>query len=168
MTDTTFTIIFSFLTRITIATATALGLLLFTGCGSVEKSQFDEYLDELEFERKLDSVEEISLGTYGIASALPIEGTSREEENILWVHLNFQLFAIVAPADEKAVLAATERHRGMLDDTIITVCRKATKEELEDSRWTILKSRMIDAIRPILGSNRIRQLTFVDFNWQPI
>ncbi len=142
--------------------------LVVAGCSSKNKTQLDVYLDELEVERTLESVREVSLGRYGIASALPLNGTTRTEENILWVHLNFELVAIVDPSDEKAVLSAAKRHKGMLDDTIISVCRKATKEELEDSRWSTLKSRMIDAIRPILGDDRIRQLTFVDFNWQPI
>ena len=146
----------------------ALGCVLMAGCGGKEKTQLDVYLDELEVERTLESVKEIPVGTYGIASALPLNGTSREEANTLWVHLRFQLVAICDPSDEKAVLAAAERHRGMLDDTIISVCRKATKEELEDNRWATLKSRMIDAIRPILGDDRIRQLTFVDFSWEAI
>ena len=116
----------------------------------------------------MESVEEVPLGTYGIASAIPIHNVSGEPDETLWIHLNFQLVAIVDPHDERAVLAASKRHRGMLDDTIIAVCRKATREELEDSRWGTLKSRLIDAVRPILGSNRVRQLTFVDFNWQAI
>lgn len=142
--------------------------VLLIGCGGEEKSQLDVYLDELEVERTLEQVREVPVGTYGIASALPLKGNSREEANTLWVHLRFQLVAIVDPADAKTVSAAAERHRGMLDDTIITVCRKATREELEDSRWATLKSRMIDAVRPILGDERVRQLTFVDFSWEPI
>lgn len=141
---------------------------LLAGCGGEKKSQLDVYLDELEVERSLEAVKEVSIGTYGIASVLHLQGKSREEANTLWVHLRFELVAIVDPSDEKAVLAAVERHRGMMDDTIISVCRKATKEELEDNRWATLKSRMLDAIRPILGDNRLRQLTFNDFNCQPI
>ncbi len=141
---------------------------LLAGCGNEKKSQLDVYLDELEVERTLEAAKEVPLGTYGIASALPLQGNSREEAKTFWIHLRFELIAIVDPSDEKAVLAAAERHRGMLDDTIISVCRKATKEELEDNRWATLKSRMLDAIRPILGDNRIRQLTFNDFNCQPI
>jgi flagellar basal body-associated protein FliL len=74
----------------------------------------------------------------------------------------------VPPEEKKAVGAACERHRGMLDDAIITICREASKEELDDSRWATLKSRMLDQIRPILGDERIRQLSFADFGWEPI
>ncbi|TWU30317.1 flagellar basal body-associated FliL family protein [Bythopirellula polymerisocia] len=148
--------------------AVVLMCLLFAGCGGRKKTQLDVYLDELEVERTLESVQEVPVGTYGIASAIPLHGTSREEDNTLWIHLRFQLVVICDPSDEKAVLAAAKRHRGMLDDTIITVCRKATKEELEDNRWATLKSRIIDAIRPILGDDRVRQLAFVDFSWEAI
>jgi hypothetical protein len=152
-----------------------LAILLPAGCGEVEVHRFDSYLDELDVDASLDSAEELHLGTYHVASALPLPktrnssaGDDDEEDEPLWVQIHFELHAIVAPEDRKAVLAACKRHRGMLDDTVITICREASKEELDDNRWATLKSRLIDTIRPILGDDRVRQLSFADFGWGPI
>lgn len=142
------------------------------GCGEVEKPKFEAFLDELDVDASLNSAEEIQLGVYNIASALPApeKPMADDDEALepLWVQIRFELFAVVAPEDRKMVEAACERHRGMLDDTVVTICREASKEELDDSRWATLKSRLIDAIRPILGDDRIRQLSFSDFCWTPI
>jgi hypothetical protein len=133
-------------------------------------------LNELDVEASLESAEELHLGTYDIAAALPppesvmAEYDYDEDEEIepLWVQIKFRLYAIVSPDDKNAVIAACERHRGMLDDAIVTICREASKEELDDSRWATLKSRLLDQIRPILGDKRIRHLSFADFGWSPI
>ncbi len=157
-----------------IASAVMCLFVALPGCGKVEEVKFDAYLDELDVDASLKSAEEINLGTYNIASALPApeKPTSNDEDDEelepLWVQVHFELFAIVAPEDKSAVVAACERHRGMLDDTVVTICREATKEELDDSRWATLKSRLIDGIRPILGDDRVRQLSFSDFGWGPI
>jgi hypothetical protein len=147
-------------------------LMLMSGCGEVEEAKFEVFLDELDVDASLDSAEEIQLGVYNIASALPAPDKrvtdDDEEVEPLWVQIRFELFAVVAPEDRKVVEAACERHRGMLDDTVVTICREASKEELDDSRWATLKSRLIDAIRPILGDDRVRQLSFSDFCWIPI
>lgn len=158
-----------------VALVVMLVLMSLSGCGEVKEVKFDTYLDELDVEASLESAEEINLGVYNIASALPApekptkyDDEDNEEVEPLWVQVHFELFAIVAPEDKKSVVAACERHRGMLDDTVVTICREASKEELDDSRWATLKSRLIDGIRPILGDDRIRQLSFSDFGWGPI
>ncbi len=134
MPQTLFAIAFWMTTRTLCVVVAALGVLLLGGCGGSDKSQFDVYLDELEYERALESVEEVPLGTYG--SPVPSRSTMSRGSPTRHSGFtsNFQLVAIVDPHDERAVLAASKRHRGMLDDTIIAVCRKATREELEDSR----------------------------------
>ncbi len=156
-----------------IAVAVMLAMMALSGCGKVKEVKFDTYLDELDVDASLESAEEINLGVYSIASALPVPEetttyTDEGEAEPLWVQVHFELFAIVAPEDKKSVIAACERYRGMLDDTVVTICREASKEELDDSRWATLKSRLIDGIRPILGDSRIRQLSFSDFGWEPI
>lgn len=157
-----------------VAPCLALAILWLVGCGEVKVNEFDSYLDQLDIDSSLDSAEEIVLGTYNIASALPKPESSAsaeeedEENEPLWVQIRFELYAIVAPEDKKAVEAACVRHRGMLDDIVVTICREASKDELDDSRWATLKSRLIDAIRPILGDGRVRQLSFAEFAWEPI
>lgn len=158
--------------QLLLAFAVGCAILVLPGCGEVEQPKFELFLDELDVDASLDSAEEIQLGVYNIASALPAPdkpmADDDEEVEPLWVQIRFELFAVVAPEDRKAIESACERHRGMLDDTVVTICREATKEELDDSRWATLKSRLIDAIRPILGDDRVRQLSFSDFCWTPI
>ena len=164
----------SHLGRMLAAIVLAFALVLLVGCETEQKTQLDIYLAELDSEASFESAEELMLGSYDIASALPppevmlVSAGDDDEVEPLWVQIKFQLYAIVSPRDRKAVTAACERHRGMLDDTIVTICREASKEELDDSRWAILKSRLLDNIRPILGDDRIRYLSFADFSWTPI
>jgi hypothetical protein len=164
----------SHLGRMLAAIIVAFAIVLLLGCGEAEKAPFEAYLAELDAEASLESANELLLGTYDIASALPLPEhvMARYEEDDelepLWVQIKFRLYAIVPPKEKKAVIAACERHRGMLDDAVVTICREASKEELDDSRWATLKARLLDQLRPILGDERIRQLSFVDFGWQPI
>lgn len=159
--------------RLIAAVVVALSLMLLAGCAETKKTPFETCLEELDVEASLNSADELLLGTYNVASALPVpEGVvsddEMEEPEPLWVQVKFELYAIVAPQDRKAVEAACERHRGMLDDAVVTICREASKEELDDSRWATLKSRLIDAIRPILGDDRLKHLSFAEFGWEPI
>ena len=164
----------SHLGRILAAIIVAFAVVLLLGCGKVEHAPFEAYLVELDAEASLESADELFLGAYDIASALPLPEhiLARYDEDDtaepLWVQIKFQLYAIVPPKDRKAVAAACERHRGMLDDAVVTICREASKEDLDDSRWATLKSRLLDQIRPILGDERVRQISFADFSWQPI
>jgi hypothetical protein len=164
----------SHLGKLLAAIVVAFAVVLLLGCGGAEQAPFEAYLEELDAEASLEAADELLLGKYDIASALPLpehvmaEYEEDEEVEPLWVQVQFKLYAIVPPKEKKAVVAACERHRGMLDDAIVTICREASKEELDDSRWATLKSRLLDQIRPILGDERIRQLSFADFGWAPI
>jgi hypothetical protein len=165
----------SHLGKLLAAIVVAFAIVLLLGCGQAKQDPFEAYLNELDAEASLESAGELLLGSYYIASALPRPDSTPaeyddddEEIEPLWVQVKFELYAIVAPQDMTAVIAACERHRGMLDDTVITVCREATKDELDDSRWATLKARLLDQIRTILGDERIRQLSFADFGWAPI
>jgi hypothetical protein len=156
------------------AIVVAFAIVLVLGCSEAEKAPFEAYLEELDAEASLEAADELLLGNYDIASALPLpdhvlaDYDEDEEVEPLWVKIKFRLYAVVPPEEKKAVVAASERHRGMLDDAVITICREASKEELDDSRWATLKSRLLDEIRPILGDERVRQLSFADFGWEPI
>jgi hypothetical protein len=160
--------------RLLAAIIVAFAMVLLVGCSEVEQAPFEVFLTDLDAEASLENADELLLGKYDIASALPLpehvlaDYDEDEEVEPLWVQIRFRLYAIVPPEDKKAVQAACKRHRGMLDDAVVTVCREASKEELDDSRWATLKSRLLDQIRPILGDERIRQLSFADFGWAPI
>lgn len=146
----------------------AIGALLISGCGGQTEAKLEDYLEELEFDTPLDSVKEVEIGTYRFSSAARHQDPSGRESEPIWVQIRFKLNAEADYQEEKAIIAACERHRGMLDDAIITVFRKASIDELDDNRWAALKSKLIDTIRPLLGENRIRQISFDDFGYEPI
>lgn len=129
------------------------------GCGSKAEEQLEDYLMELEFDTPLDSTSEIELGSYLMSiAARKQKEISRNQTDRQWVQLRFQLYAVVDPENESSVRSEIARHQGLLDDTILMVCRNASLEELTDNSWVIMKSRIIDQIRPILGHDSLRRL----------
>lgn len=143
--------------------------LLLSGCGGETVARLDDYLEELEFDRPLESVREIKVNTYRIPCAASHHDAAGREVPPMWVQMKFELYVIAAEEDEKAVLAGIERHRGMLDDTIIAICRQSTMDQLQDNRWSAIKSRLLDGIRPLLGEERVRQITLIySAPWEPI
>ncbi len=138
------------------------------GCGGEAEAKLEDYLLELEFETPLELTREIELGSYVISVAARHQEASRSEARPQWMQLRFRLFAVVDPGDESAVNSEIARQRGLLDDTIMLVCRSASLDELVDNRWGMLKSQIIDRIRPILGQNRLRQLLVLDNYCEPL
>jgi len=138
------------------------------GCGGPTKVKLEDYLGELEFNAPLESVQGVEIGRYRISCAARHQDQSGRETLPLWVQVKFTLIAEASKQDENVILAASERHRGMLDDAIITVFRRASIDELSDNRWAALKSKLIDTIRPLLGGHRVRQIFFDNFGWEPI
>lgn len=147
-------------------------VLLLPGCGDEQVAKLDDYLEELEFERPLESVREIKLNTDGpfrFPCATRYFDTTGSDVPPKWVQMKFDLYLITAEEDRLAVLASIKQHRGMLNDTVMTVCRGSSIEQLQDNRWAALKSRLLVAIRPLLGGERIRQISLVySAPWEPI
>jgi hypothetical protein len=134
-------------------------VVVLPGCGDEAQARLEDYLMELEFDTPLDSTSEIKLGDYIMSvAARQKQETARNQTKRQWVQLRFTMYAIVDPENESAVRSEIARHQGLLDDTILTVCRDASLDELTDNNWVIMKSRIIDRIRPILGQDRLRQL----------
>ncbi len=142
--------------------------VMLPGCGGQAEAQLDDYLEELEFHAPLELVKEVEIGIYRFSSAAYRQDASGSEVLPIWVQIHFKLYAEAVHEDESAILDACERRRGMLDDAVLTVFRKASIEELSDNRWTVLKSKLIDTIRPLLGGTQVRQIFFDDFGWEPI
>lgn len=139
------------------------------GCGGESAPRLEDYLEELEFDRPLESVKEILVNSYRIPCAAQHQDAAGANVKSIWVLVSFDLYVIAAEEDENAVLAGIERHRGLLDDTIHAVCRRSSISMLEDSSWATIETRMLDAIRPLLGEERIRQISFSDSaKWEPI
>lgn len=148
---------------------TTLMVCLLTGCGGDSAPRLEDHLEELEFDRPLESVKEILVNSYRMPCAARHQDSSGANVKPVWVVVSFDLYVIAAEEDEKAVLAGIERHRGLLDDTIHSVCRRSSISMLEDSGWAMIETRILDAIRPLLGEERIRQISFSDSaTWEPI
>ena len=57
----------------------------------------------------------------------------------------------------------------MLDNTVLSICRRTSIDQLQEPSWTTLKSRLLDGIRPVLGEERVRQIAIVSSApWKPI
>lgn len=139
------------------------------GCGGEVEAKLEDYLEELEFDAPLESVKVIQLGDFHrISIAARRQAYTDGDEEPVWVQLKFRLFVAVAPENEAAIRSASERHRGMISDIIVNICRNLTIEELDDHRRTTLKSRLMDALRPLLGENRIQKIILNDDSWEVI
>ena len=146
----------------------ALALCL-SGCGGEEVAKLEDYLEELEFDRPLESVKEIKVNTYRFPCAARHHDAAGAELPPMWVQMKFDLYVIAAEEDEDAVLSSIERHRGLIDDTVLSICRKSSVDQLLDNRWATIKARLLESLRPLLGDERIRQIT-LDYSapWEPI
>jgi hypothetical protein len=143
--------------------------LMLTGCGGEEVAKLEDYLEELEFDRPLESVKEIEVNSYRIPCAARHHDAAGRDIPPLWVQLKFKLLVVVAEEHEKSVEASIERHRGMLDNTVLSICRRTSIDQLQEPSWTTLKSRLLDGIRPVLGEERVRQIAIVSSApWKPI
>lgn len=156
------------ISHLTICVALSAVVLVLTGCGGEAKVTLEDYLAELELETPLESVAEVEIGSYRFSCAARHKNPSGVETEPIWVQVTFKLYAGAAHRDKSSILAACERHRGMLDDAILTVFRQASIDELEDNSWAALKSRVIDTVRPLLGESKVRQVFFENFSWEPI
>jgi hypothetical protein len=126
------------------------------GCGGDEQARLGDYLDDLEFNAPLEAAAYVSLGAFDVPAAAHVKrgGATRT----LWIRLSFELFAEAAPEHEAAVAEAAERHRGALNDALLTIIRTSSTDELTDPRLSALKLRMTEAARPLLGDRKMRQL----------
>jgi hypothetical protein len=152
-----------------------LGLLALPGCRVVDRSpRLADYLDELEFDVPLESASYVSLGKYDI----PIAATRRSEAEqsklgeppgeAVMMRLQFELTAETAPPYEEKVEEAAERHRGSLNDAVLTTVRTSTVEELSDPRLAAVKARLSEITRPMLGEDVVRQLVLNRIDAEPM
>ena len=145
----------------------ACAIFVTAGCEGVESSRLVDYLDELEFDVPLETAAYVSLGRYDI----PISASRRSESKfvqqiaergLVWMRLQFELTAETTPENEKAILEAAEKHRGSLNDAVLTVVRTSTVDELADPRLAAINARLSEAARPLLGEGLVRQFVFND------
>ncbi len=149
-----------------------LGLLLAAaaGCSADRSPRLADYLDELEFDVPLETAAYVPLGKYDIpiATSRKVEAggvpedpaVAKAEVGSVLMRLQFELTAETAPPHKKAVAEAAERHRGALNDAVLTIVRTSSIEELSDPRLAAVKARLSEMMRPMLGEDIVRQLVF--------
>ncbi len=144
--------------KVVLSVASAALLLALAGCGSSSAIKLEDYLEEIEFEVPLNSASEVPLGKYSIPIAARSNQESLDEQQATWVQLKFDLYAVVAPENESALLTAWERHQGLYYDGALKICRSASLDDVLDPRLASIKSHLTDLSRMIFGKKRIRQL----------
>jgi hypothetical protein len=137
------------------------------GCNRDRSPRLADYLDELEFDVPLETAAYVPLGKFEIPIAANRKDAQHETGgaevvtgDAVLMKLLFELTAETAPPYEKAVLEAAERHRGALNDAVLTIVRTSTVEELADPRLAAVKARLSEITRPMLGEDIVRQLVF--------
>jgi hypothetical protein len=139
------------------------------GCDGVKSGRLIDYLDELEFDVPLETATYVSLGRFDIPIATSKDSTREskfvqqiDDRGMVWMRLQFELTAETTPQQEQAVLEAAQKHRGMLNDAVLTIVRTSTIDELSDPRLAAVHARISEVARPLLGESLVRQLVFND------
>ena len=133
-------------------------LFAVAGCGGSHEARLGDFLDELEFDAPLDSACSVGLGKFDVPVPVHLKTEGAPSERSIWIRISFDLFAEASPEHEAALAAAAERHRGALNDALLTIIRTSSVDELTDPRAAALKLRMTEAARPLLGERQMRQL----------
>ncbi|HEX4412759.1 MAG TPA: flagellar basal body-associated FliL family protein [Lacipirellulaceae bacterium] len=134
------------------------------GCSSKSTFKFDQ-MDLLPAEEELT---EIPLGEYKIPIPIPDDGNAENLSRHNRVQFDFDLYALVSPKEESQFKDAWDRHEGVIRDEVISICRSATVDELQEAELATLKARLTDALGAELGEQRLRQLLITDVVSQPL
>jgi hypothetical protein len=153
------------LRRLSVAAAL---LLAATGCGGSDQARLGDYLDELAFDAPLDSACSVALGKFDVPVPFQLKSEGASANHSIWLRLSFDLFAETSPEHEPALVAAAQRHRGALNDALLTIIRTSSADELTDPRVAALKLRMTEAARPLLGERHMRQLVLLNLSTEQL
>lgn len=157
--------------------------LALIGCSSTDEPRISDYLDQLEFSAPTESITNVSIGRFAVpiperpahdqpppVDLLAQTDAATSEET--WtspayrLQVKFELVAETTPEFEADVVEAIERRRGLIRDAVLTTCRSISPDELADPRFAVLKSRLSDELRPLLGQGKIRQLVVESYGEQ--
>jgi hypothetical protein len=144
--------------RLGVALVVGLGIL--PGCGGSDATLLGSYLSEIEFDAPLESAVSLSLGEFDIPTpaVTKVDGHART----VWVRISFELVAEALPEHEAAVARHLAERRGAIHDAVLSIVRTSSTDELTDPRSSALRMRITEAVRPLLGGDKVRQ--FILFN----
>lgn len=139
-------------------------LLACWGCGSKD---LDEKFGHLELLPSEEGMLEVSLGQYRVpvpTDAAKLNGVEARSR----IQLNFTLLAELEPENADSVASAYETAEGRIRDAVISSCRRATLNDLEEPNLLTLKIDMLDAIELLVGPDRIHKLVMPDVQQQEL
>jgi hypothetical protein len=128
------------------------------GCGSRSEFAFEA----LDLAPPPEELAELSLGKYRIP--IPV-AEDRGQSRLSYRHrfqFDFELHALVSPAEEPQIADAWTRHEGEIRDQVIRVCRNASVDELQEPELGTLKARLMDALASQMGDREVRRLLFTE------
>jgi hypothetical protein len=137
-----------------------LWLLPAAGCADNEQPLLAEYLSGVEVDVALESKAYVELGEFDVP--LTIGHRARRGKQPVRMRLRLVLSAEADPNCKEAVQNAYDRHRGAINDAVVTLIRRSSADDLADPRLSAIKGRMFAAIRPLLGGEGVRQLVLND------
>ncbi len=144
--------------RIEIVCAIAVCCSAFAGCRSKSGFQFDR-LDLLPPEEEL---KEFPLGEYKIPIPIVEDRDQSKLTRRNRFQFDFKLYALVSPKEKSYMEDAWSRHEGQIRDQVITVCRSASLDDLQEPALATLKARLTDVLAAQLGDKPLRQLVIND------
>jgi hypothetical protein len=142
------------------------------GCGDEQSLRLADALEGMEVEVPLEAVAKVPLGEFNVPLAISVgpatPGGRKQDAKKLWMRLKFELTAETAPKAENAVRDAYDGRRGAVNDAVLSIIRTSTVDDLTDPRLAAIKSRMVDAVRPLLGQHGVRQLVLNQIVTEPL
>ena len=84
------------------------------------------------------------------------------------MQVKFDLYAVIPPNEEQKVAAGWSHHEGKFRDAVLTICRRASLEDLGEPKLATLKSQLRTSARQLLGEHRIRQIVVSDVRTEPL
>jgi flagellar basal body-associated protein FliL len=125
------------------------------GCQSKSSFKFD-LMDQLPPE---EALKEFPLGDYKIPISVVVEDhTQNRITRRNRLQLDFKLYALITPKEKSRIEEAWSHHEGQIRDDVMSVCRSASLEELQEPELATLKGRLTDVLTAKLGEKPLRAL----------
>jgi hypothetical protein len=149
-----------------IALLFAIGFVGCAVCGCKSKAPFQ--LDGIDVLPPVEELKEFSLGQYQIPIPIVEDRNQSKPTRHNRFQFDFTLYALVSSKEKAQMEDAWERHEGQIRDQVISVCRGATLDELQEPEFATIKARLTDVLAAKLGEKPLRQLVFNGVVSQPL
>lgn len=149
-----------------VALIVVMGVLGCAASGCKSKAPFQ--LDGIDVLPPVEELKEFSLGQYQIPISIVDDRNQAKLTRHNTFQFDFALYALVSPNEKSQIEDAWERHEGQIRDQVISVCRNATLDELQEPEFATLKARLTDVLAAKLGEKPLRQLVLNSVVSQPL